>query len=247
MIKNYDDYQYTNKERVLYFLQGAMIGGGIGYLFYSNIVVSLVCSSFGFVYLRGKKNQLIKKRKWNLNLEFRDGLASVTAALQAGYSVENAFIQGAKDLRLMYSANALIVVEFDSIVHQLHMNQSLEDVVMDFGERSKVSDILNFARVLVTAKRTGGDLIRIIRATEKTISDKIEVNREIMTVISGKKLESNIMCMIPFGIIVYLRLFTSGFLDPLYHSPFGIVFMTVLLFFYYVVYTIAQRITDIHI
>ena len=247
MINEYNKYQYTNKEWLQYFLQGAIIGFIVGYLFYSSILLATGLMSFGFYYVHNKKKQLIKERKWKLNLEFRDGLASVSAALNAGYSIENAFTQAVIDLRVMYTPSALIVCEFEGIVRQLQMNRTVEDILKDFADRSEIEDIANFAEVFITAKRTGGDIIKIIRSTGNTIADKIEVKREILTLITAKKFESNIMNIIPFCIILYLRVFSPGFLNPLYHNLFGFIFMSILLMVYYAVYLIAQKIINIEV
>lgn len=247
MIKNYNIYTYTNKERLLYFLQGALIGALIGYLFYSSLIGVLVLMLYGFIYLQRNKKRLVEERKWQLNLQFKDGLANLSAALNAGYSVENAFTQAAKDLKLIFPSDALIVIEFEAIVRQISMNQTLEKVLLDFAERSGVEDIANFAEVFVTAKRTGGDMIKIIKSTDSIIGDKIEVKREIQTMISGKKFEANIMCFIPFCIILYLRISSPGFLDSIYNNLFGAIFMSILLIIYFVVYCITQKIIAIEV
>lgn len=247
MIKDYNVYSYMIKERLRYFLQGALIGGLIGYLFYSSLAGTLILMLYGFIYMQRYKKRLVEERKWQLNLQFKDGLANLSAALNAGYSVENAFAQAAKDLKLIFPSDALIVTEFEAIVRQIGMNQTLEKVLMDFAERSGVEDIANFAEVFITAKRTGGDMIKIIKSTESVIGDKIEVKREIRTMISGKKFESNIMCFIPFCIILYLRIFSPGFLDPVYHNWFGVIFMSLLLIIYFVVYIITQKIIAIEV
>jgi tight adherence protein B len=127
------------------------------------------------------------------------------------------------------------------------MNQPVEVILKDFADRSGIDDIKNFAEVFDTAKRTGGDLIKIIRSTGNIIRDKIEVKREIITMITAKKFESNIMNLIPFGIIVYLRMFSPDFLSPLYHNLFGILFMTAILVIYYGISRIAMKITSIEV
>lgn len=247
MISNYNEYQYTRKEWLQYFLQGAIMGVAVGFLFYSSLLGVILMMPYAFFYVHNKKQHLIEERKWRLNLEFRDGLAGVSAALNAGYSVENAFEQAVMDLKLMYPSDALIVGEFEGIVNQIHMNRTVEDILKNLADRSAIEDIANFADVFITAKRTGGDIIKIIRATGNTIGDKIEVKREILTMITAKKFESNIMNMIPFCIILYLRIFSPGFLDPLYNNLFGFIFMSILLVVYYTVYRIAQRIMSIEV
>lgn len=247
MIKDYNQYHYTKESFIQYFLKGAVLGGMIGFLFYSNLFGILLSLPIGLIYVHNKKKDLIEERKWRLNLEFRDGLASLSAALNAGYSVENAFYQAVQDLLLMYSLDSLIVTEFESIVKQIQMNQNIEEILEDFAVRSGVEDIENFAEVFKTAKRTGGDSIHIIRTTGTTIQDKIEVKREIRTLLTGKKFEATIMSFIPMGIICYLRFCSPGFLDPLYHNWFGYVFMTIIIILYYGVYQLSKKIMDIKV
>lgn len=247
MIKDYNTYEYTKQEWLKYFVRGVIGLTVIGILFYSNMVGVILLLPFSLLYVNVKKQQLIKARKWQLNLEFKDGLASLSAALNAGYSIENAFYQAVADLKLMYDRDSLIVKEFESIVNQIQMNLTIEDILKNFAERSGVEDISNFADVFITSKRTGGDLIKIIRTTGNTINDKIEVKREIVTMITSKQYESNIMCMIPFGIIIYLRLCSPGLLDSLYNNLFGFLFMTVILIIYFLVYRLAQQIINIEV
>lgn len=247
MITNYNNYHFSKAEYIKYILTSLLCCLLVGHLFYSNLILSSVLVPFIVLFLMNKKKKIIDQRKWQLNLEFKDGLSSLSAALNVGYSLENAFAQAVMDLKLMYNKDSLIVREFEQIVIQLQMNQTVEDLIEDLGSRSGLEDIANFSEVLKTAKRTGGDLIHIIRTTSKIINDKIEVKREIVTLITAKKLEANIMNIIPFGIILYLKTFSSGLLLPLYHNLFGIIFMSLVLIGIYVVSRISNRIMDIKV
>jgi len=220
---------------------GGAIGAFIGYVFYSNLFGILILMPYGLIYVNKKKKELINLRKWELNLELRDGLMSISSALSAGYSVENSFREAILDLRLMYPPDSLIIKEFERIVYHVNMNVTLEDIVRDFAKRSDVDDISNFTEVLATAKKTGGDLIKIIKSTTNIISDKIEIKREIVTLTSAKKLEASIMSVIPLGIVIYLRVCSPGFLNPLYHNVFGFIFMTIILIVYYITYLVTKN------
>ncbi len=247
MIEDYNEYQYSKKERYKYFIQGALIGGFVGYLFYANVFGILLLTPYGLHFVKKKKKELINNRKWQLNLEFRDGLLSVSSALNAGYSIENAFEQAVLDLKLMYQEDSLIVVEFESIVNQIRMNRTIEYILEDLAKRTDIEDISSFSAVFNTAKRTGGDLIKIIRNTGNNIGDKIEVKREIKTLISAKKIESKIMRIIPFGIIIYLRMFSPGFLDPLYNNIVGFLIMSIILMIYLFAYKMSENIMNIEV
>lgn len=224
-----------------------MLTSFIGYIFYKSILGIIILSPFSLLYLKRNREKIIRERKWQLNLQFREGITSISSALNTGYSIENAFSESVKDLKLMYEEDAYIIKEFQYIVHQLGMNKTVEEVLNDLANRSDIEDILNFTEVFVTAKRTGGDIIKIIRRTSRTIGDKIEVKREILTLITAKKLEAKIMNIIPFGIILYMWVFSPGFLDPLYHNLVGVVLMTISLMLYLLAYKLSEKIMNIEV
>jgi tight adherence protein B len=247
VITDYDRYHFNLRETVTYILQAISIIIIIGILFYRNIIGILLLSPIIYFYLKIKTKELIKIRKWKLNLEFRDGILALSAALEAGYSAEHAFEEACRDLRQIYPENSLIVREFTYLIRQLKMNITVEKALSEFSERSGVEDILSFAEVFATAKRTGGDLIKVIKTTGNMINDKIEIKREILTLITAKKLEANLMKVIPLFMLVYLSVSSPGFLDPLYHNLYGILVMTVILACYLGTYLIIDKIIAIEV
>ncbi len=244
---HYDSYHFTCKERLKYLLQGMLIIVILGYLFYQHLIGVLLLTPLLYFYYKIKRNNLMKERKWKLNLEFRDGIFAWSAALEAGYSAENAMEEARRDLLHIYRENAMIVQEFTYMVNQLRVNVTVEKVLEDFAVRSQVEDILSFSEVFTTAKRTGGDLINVIKLTGAIISDKVEVKREIITLITAKRVEANMMKGIPLFILLYLSLSSPGFLDPLYHNTFGVIVMTVLLLMYLAAFLVIERIIAIEV
>ena len=126
-------------------------------------------------------------------------------------------------------------------------NIPIEKLLLDFGRRSDIEDIDNFARVVVVAKKSGGNLIRIIQKTVRSISKKISVEEEINTLITAKKLEQKIMMVMPYLIILYLRMTNGNYFDVLYHNPIGAGIMTIFLLLIYVADWWAKKITEIKI
>ncbi len=240
-------YSLSYKEKLEDLLKGAIRLICIGLLFYRSIYASIFLSPALYFYLRKRRRERRLERQWKLNQEFRDGIAAISAALCAGYSAENAFDEALKDLRLIYAKDAMILREFTYMINQIRMNITVEKALSDFGERSCIEDIISFAEVFSTAKRTGGDLIQVIRSTSTTLSDKLEVKREILTLISAKKLEAEIMKTIPLGIIAYLSLSSPDFLTPLYHNPLGITLMSVLLLLYLAAAQAVDKIISIEV
>lgn len=243
---DYNQYHYSPKEILIYGSVGAALGLGLMYLFYSHVLMEAVGVLAGiFLMLFIQKKRLCDKRKKQLMLEFRDALESMVAALVAGYSMENAVSEAYKDLKLLYNEERIILTELSYIRSRLELGVPLHELFYELGVRSGVSDIVVFSQVYTTARKSGGNLVKVMKRTSDTIAEKVDIEREVQTMISGKKLESLCMSVIPLMIIVYLRLFSPGFLNPLYHGLAGRIFMTVALGIYMVSVWWSMRIMNI--
>lgn len=247
MVHDYNQYELSLLENMKLIILGLSAAVVLGILFYRSFIGILVLSPIIFLYRNSRVSKLVEERRWKLNLEFKDGITALSAALEAGYCAENAFEEAYKDLILMYPEGALILREFSYIVNQIHMNIAVEKALDDFGDRTKVADIISFCEVFHTAKRTGGDLIHVIKTTSNVIHTKIEVKREIVTLIAAKHLEANIMKLTPLLILLYLTVSSPDFLTPLYHNLLGIIIMTLFLLTYLGAYLLINRIVSIEV
>ena len=79
------------------------------------------------------------------------------------------------------------------------------------------------------------------------MGEKIDVEREITTLVSGKKLELKIMTMIPLGMVLYMKISFPEFLDVLYGNIAGVIIMSICLLVYVVAYELGRRIVEIEV
>jgi tight adherence protein B len=79
------------------------------------------------------------------------------------------------------------------------------------------------------AKSSGGNMIALMRKLAANIDSRMEVEDEIDTLVTSKRLEHSIMSVMPFGIVLYLRVCNKGYMDALYGNVVGIAVMTVCL------------------
>ena len=232
---------------MLYFAEGSSIVVIIAYLFYHSFWAIPFLTPIIFVYFREKKVSLNKKRLFDLNVQFKDTILAVSASLNAGYSIENAFKDAKKEMVVLYGNDSIIVKELQCIEYKLNMNITLEKAIENFANRSGQEEILNFTQVLCTAKKSGGDFNKIIQRTAGIIHEKIDIKNEIKILVSAKQLEQKIMNGIPIAIILYIHFSNPGFLNGMYGNIGGVILMTVCLVIYMTAYYIARRIVDIEI
>ena len=247
MKKDYGMYQFQWKEKVRYLAEATALCAGVNWLFYQNIWAFLPLPAIVFIYFRLRKQQKIREQQRELNYQFKDALNALSVAVQAGYSVENAVAACSRDLERLYPKETDIVKEFHYIETQLRVSVPVEELLLSLGDRSGIEDVENFAAVFYTAKRTGGDMNRIIQTSARMLGDKIDVRKEIETTLAAKKAEQMIMSLMPAGIILYLKLTSPGFLSVLYGNLFGMCAMTLCLGIYVLSYWLGRRIVDIEV
>ena len=219
----------------------------IAYLFYHSPAAFAVLLGLAFPVFAEGKRALFLKRQRMMRSRFLTGMELVTMSLQTGYAVENAFREALRELKRLYPADDFIVVEFSQIVRGVNLNETIESLLTDLGERSGVEDIRSFAEVFTAAKRTGGDLIAVIRNTVVSMQQKDETMQEIETELAGKQLERRIMCLSPVLILGYVSLTSPESLEIMYTTGSGITVMTVCLLIYGGAVWWSGRIMDIRI
>lgn len=245
--RNYKKYHFTWSDWIEYALKLLIKGTVICYLFYNTYKACFLVMPFGILDYRSLKQKKLEKQKQELSLQFRSMIESIATALSAGYSLEKAFEESKRDLALIYPEKENIFRELEYILSGMKMNVPVERLLQNFGDRSGVDDISDFANVVTVAKQSGGNLVRIIQKTVDSISDKIAVEEEIETMIAAKKYEEKVMMIMPYGIIFYLRLSNDGFFDVLYGNIIGIILMTVFLAVIYLADMWAQKIMEIQV
>ncbi len=244
---DYAAYKLPVKEKLKWITLYMLLAFLIGYLFYGAIPVGLLGLPALPFYLRQKTKEAGEQRRQKLLIEFRDLILSYSHSLKAGYSIENGFREGYKDLKWQYKEDDLIMEECRQIIGKMENKHSLEELITDLGVRSGVEEIIDFASVFSVAKKTGGNLPAIISDTGIKISDKLAVKEEIELMFAAKRFEQKIMNCIPLFMMSYIGLGTPGYFDPLYGNAAGIAIMTASLILYAAAYFLAQKIMEIRI
>lgn len=245
--KNYwrQDIRWTEYLRAVFL--GILLIGMVSYLFYGTVLGAILLSPYLIRYMKSWEKQTIQRKKQAFQLQFKEAIEAMSAALNVGYSVENAMREAFSDIRLLYRKNELIVREFRYMVRQLDMNVTMEAVLSAFAARTEDEEVRTFVDVFSMAKRGGGDMIGIIRNAVYQIGEKIDVKREIDLIMAAKKMEFQVMSVVPFAMICYIKLSFPEFVDVLYGNPLGIGVMTVCLLIYVISYEIGKKIVEVEV
>lgn len=247
-LTDYNVYWMSRGERVMTMAAAAAALFAVGYVFYHNPVLSgllaLLCVKAPAI----RTKSLIEKRKVRLTLQFKELLYALSSALSVGKSVETGLKDSLKDLKVIYpDPDTDILRELEYILRGIEMNRTVEEMFEQFAKRAHLEDIDNFVDIFVTCKRTGGDLIQVMRATSNIIGEKIEVKQEINTMISGKKYEFQMMMVLPVVMVAFLTATSGDYMAPVFQEIPGIAAMTAAIGIFLLSYAVGAKIMKIDI
>ena len=214
----------------------------LSYFFYRNVLAMVPMTAIGIFFYRGKRRDRIKRNREILEDEFKECIASVSASMKAGYAVENAFRESEADMIRIYGKEAFIVNELALIRRGLEMNIPLENLLESLAQRSGSEHIEQFSQVFEIAKKRGGSMPEIIKTSTEVITRQIDIRSEMRTVLSGRRMEQNIMKIVPFAIVLYIGFSNKGYFDSLYGNLNGVMIMSGCLALYVFAYFLGDRI-----
>ena len=261
---NYKVYYMKPIEKVLYFLIAFAVGAAVGYLFYGglakdefgdptittwilNIAVSSVVGVVaGLFFLPIRTKQIINKKRNNLKLQFRELLDALATSIGSGKNVVDSFKAAYDDLSIIYSEETDIIQELAIILDGMNNNVDIEVSLMDFAVRSGIEDIESFANVFETCYRKGGNIKDVIKNTQQIITEKMEVEQEIQTIVTGSTNEQTIMTVLPIALIAIIKMMSPEFASN-FTTPTGIISTTIAVIMFVVAYFVGKAVLAIKI
>lgn len=245
MISDYRIYQFKPVEKISCLVAGMALNAVISVLFYNSLSAMIPGMVIVVLYGKEKKRQLTGKRRRRMRLELKEFLNALIAALQTGRSMENAFLEAVRDTAQYFEKETEFMKEMKQICMRLSVGQPLEELLKDFADRSHLEELEYFSEVFSISRRSGGNIVAIMKNTIRMIQEKTEAEEEIYTVIAEKQLEFSVMCGIPLAMILYLRIGAGTMLACLYGNLQGIFVMSLCLVIYGGCYLYGKRLLEI--
>lgn len=242
--RDYGKHDWTMRESVWEVVKCTGIVGLLCTYFYRSIWAAVPLGILGIMFWKLDERKKVQRDRYDLLLQFGDMIRSVEAAMRAGYSVENAFLESYGDMRLMHGRDSIICKELLLIQRGLEMNVSLEEMLEDLGERSGLAQVKEFVQIMVIARKNGGNMAEVIAYSAQQIYRRTRIREEIMIQTAERRLERNIMDIMPFVILTYIGVSSRGYFEVLYHNLQGMLIMSGCLFVYLTGFWLSERILE---
>jgi tight adherence protein B len=204
------------------FLVGFFAGFVVLFVFYKIILLAVLGGVLcGIVHIFISAQNAIQKRKERLRMQFFDMLEAMIVSMRAGQPVAGALASSRNDLLLIYPQTSDIIAELDIMLGKFHNSIPLSEGFSDFAERSGLEDIASFASIYATIDGKSSRTDQIVREIQQIISDKMEIEMEIETLMTAAKSEVNIMLFMPLVILLVIGYAGAGFMDVIYTTVVG--------------------------
>ncbi len=217
-------------------------------LFYNSPLPLLILLPF-IPYIR-KMNRERKKRKeiLELTVSFRDFLYSLSISFASGRLMAEGIYEAHEYLKTIYEPSSLIMKEVTQMIIKLkEAKENEENILLDFSEKYPVQDIKIFTETFIAAKKTGGDMEKVVMSSIRILLEKMDILEEIKVMVAQKRMEGKIMTTMPLALLFFLRFTSSDFISILYETMEGRIIMSASLVLILLSYLLTKRITDIRI
>lgn len=244
---DYSAYKLSAKQYISALVLACSLFFLIGYIFFKSVLIATFLACCGVLYPRIRRQNLLHHRRNELTAQFKQALYMIASALAAGQSIESALMQTAIDLQQLYpDERAYIRVEFHALSKLLNNGESVENALRQLSERAGIEDIANFTNVFIICKRTGGNLVEVMRNTANMIGEKIAIQQDIAVMIAQKKFESKVLTIAPLLFIGLLSWSSADYMAPLYEGR-GYVIMGCALLLLVCCYLLSKKIMNIKV
>lgn len=215
----------------------------IGLLFFDSVAGGIPVFPLLYpVFVADKEKYIAKKEKCTLE-EFELLTQEVSVWLKAGYSLENSLLQAFSNLEkrgaVLHIKKPLI-----RVVNGIKCSNDINFLLGKFAEEITLPQVAVFSQLIETAKIHGGNMVDIIKSINKSMEENRRLNLEIESVLSAKRLEGMIMVLMPFFMILYIRFTNKGYMEVMYQSMAGRLFMLVGLIMTAIAYMVTEKIVS---
>ncbi len=233
--------------------QYALVAAVMTFLFcivvLKNIIFAMILSVTALLYPPHMMKAKKKKRKDLLNVQMREAMQSISNSLKAGSSLQVAVERCLEDMKriLKTQVDKPIVDELEVMIYEMQVGKTLDEALIGFKNRVQLEDVDTFVNAALITKEKGGNLTEVMANVAESISDKIQIKREIMTLTAGKRSEAKLLTIMPLCLVVGLTFLSPTYMKPMYETNLGRTMMTVGVIFVAANYIIGKKIINIDI
>jgi tight adherence protein B len=160
---------------------------------------------------------LRKKRRMKFNIQLVEALGSMSNALRAGFSINQAFET------VIQNGEKPISQEFGVMMQQMRVGMNFYDALQSLDKRVGSDDLTLVVTAIDIARRTGGNLTEIFDKISLTIRERMRIERRVQTMTAQGRLQGVIVASMPAVLGVAMTFLKPDLMLPFFKSVDGMV------------------------
>lgn len=243
---DYHFYKLNKEELFKYYAAAGIALALLGLLFYRSLLMAGLCIFAAVPIKRFYEDFLKKRRLERLQEGFKDALYSISGSVAAGRQLPQAIREASGSVSSAYGEKSDIAAELlhiASVYSESHGDAYA--LLSDFGRRSGLEEISQFAQSCSICRRCGGDMEAVALKSASLLLDRMELAREVKGLIRQKKTDIALLTAMPIAVLFFLNLVSFSYLEPLYTGITGRLIMSLCLAAIAAALLWCIRITDI--
>jgi tight adherence protein B len=223
---------------LLFMLAGSMISLG-------GVLRGIVAGALGagMVYLTPLLILKIMKRRRleRFNAQLSGALNTMSNALKAGFSIQQAFETVVKE------SESPIAQEFGMFLQQLRVGVQFEDAMSQMEKRVGSDDLTLMVQAIEIARQTGGNLTEVFDRIDETIRERQRIEGKIKALTAQGRIQGRVVGAMPVVLGVVLYLLDPPMMMTFLRSSAGIIVLSIVLILEIIGAFFIRRIVDIDV
>ena len=157
-------------------------------------------------------DRAIVQRQKKFQTQLLDVLILIKGAVQAGYGLMQALDVAVSEIPAPASE------EFGRVLHEVRIGLSLENALLNLGERMESDDLQIVVTAIIINTHVGGNLSTVLESAIDTIRDRMHLLGEIRSLTSYGRYVGNFLTLMPFLAGLAIFMISPGYFDSVQTS-----------------------------
>jgi tight adherence protein B len=111
--------------------------------------------------------------------------------------------------------------EFSLALNKVRLGASVEQALIEFGERIPRPDVQMFVTGVNILKETGGNMAETFETVSTTVRERQKIERRIDAMTAQSVMQATIITIIPFALLLVMGIANPTYVKPLFTTPMG--------------------------
>lgn len=188
-----------------------------------NVVAGIIFGSMvtvaGWTVPMAVVKMIYEKRTYLFVDQMVDALTIMANGIKSGLTVTQSMERVVDNLKNPISQ------EFALVLSQIRVGRSVEEALIELGERVPRPDVQMFVTSINILKETGGNLGETFQTISTTIRERQKIEKKIQAMTAQGLMQGIIITLVPIGLLIVFSFVNPGFVKPMFNTTLGLVIL----------------------